>query len=189
MNRCLVHGLWRFLIRPGGHYPQTSESWRLNVTPDHSIDLDRLAEVLRTTSADLRKLTLTPVLQGITAAELSPEQLGRHKLEAGAMLKYQRYCPRCVAENHSYALLWNISGLEHCHLHGTRLLDTCHQCGKRLPYLGPASQIGRCSHCWADLTTAPVVPGAAGDNEKEAMADWRFKHWANRKGSCRAVRG
>src|SRR5258708_18698870 len=58
-----------------------------------------------------------------------------------------RYCPQCLAEHPYYSLLWRFLCLKGCYSHGCRLLECCGNCGRTIPFVTTALQIGICPSC------------------------------------------
>lgn len=49
--------------------------------------------------------------------------------------KKRRYCPKCVAENNRYDLIWQVKEINICEKHQVYLEDSCLKCNHALPYV------------------------------------------------------
>lgn len=63
----------------------------------------------------------------------------------------RRFCTNCIKEKGGYKLIWQISDLDMCNLHHTKLTSKCHNCSVEQPYTLNDSDIYRCFNCNAIL--------------------------------------
>ena len=70
---------------------------------------------------------------------------------SGAIARFLRYCPQCIAETPYYRLTWRFLPLSGCVRHNTRLLSICGHCDHSIPVFTSPFKIGICPHCQGDL--------------------------------------
>ena len=70
---------------------------------------------------------------------------------SGAIARFLRFCPQCIAETPCYRLTWRFLLLSGCVRHNNRLLSTCGHCGSSIPIFASPFIIGICPHCQGDL--------------------------------------
>jgi transcriptional regulator with XRE-family HTH domain len=69
---------------------------------------------------------------------------------SGAIARFLRYCPQCIAETPYYRLTWRFL-LSGCVRHNTMLLNACGHCGHSIPIFTSPLKIGICPNCRGDL--------------------------------------
>lgn len=100
-----------------------------------------LSELLATTFFHLGKKFERPGL---------PQSLS-HFL-SGAIARFLRYCPQCIAEETPYyRLTWRFLLLSGCVRHNNMLLNTCGHCEHSIPIFTSPFKIGICPNCRGDL--------------------------------------
>lgn len=89
----------------------------------------------------LEYLTFTPLFRAIKHGWGSRERF----------LAY-RWCPACLATSRHGRLLWSVASVTVCHVHDTKLMESCAVCGRPgfQMYGGNYSPV-RCWHCGSDL--------------------------------------
>lgn len=73
----------------------------------------------------------------------------------------RKVCPCCLDEFGYHSAVFELSAIQVCPLHATRLRTVCHACGKRLRWSIP--EVAACSNCHADLRRAPFEAVAIED--------------------------
>lgn len=89
--------------------------------------------------------------------------LGR---SAEVVSKLFRWCPECFAEMERneqvpyFKLIWHLTDIESCPVHGTPLETHCPLCGADQNTLRKRYKLSRCQHCGADLSRrkTPISP-------------------------------
>jgi transcriptional regulator with XRE-family HTH domain len=70
---------------------------------------------------------------------------------SGAIARFLRYCPQCIAETPYYRLTWRFLLLSGCVRHNSMLLNTCGHCDHSIPIFTSPFKIGTCPNCRGDL--------------------------------------
>lgn len=76
----------------------------------------------------------------------------------GALKLSRAWCPVCYAEAESHEspiydrLIWQIQGIETCHIHGVGLAQTCWNCGDIQRNNGSKTSLSLCGRCEAPLS-------------------------------------
>lgn len=88
----------------------------------------------------------------------------------------QQYCPNCLVEpvRPYFRRHWRFAWHTCCELHGTLLLDRCHECGAPIePHrlMAEDKHLARCARCKADLREARRTPVSCGAMGFQHMAD------------------
>ena len=80
----------------------------------------------------------------------------------------QQFCPRCLVEDSTpyFRRAWRVGFYTFCPIHGSILLDACHECGAPVALhrrdigreITDSKDIGHCQSCGADYRGAPIAP-------------------------------
>jgi transcriptional regulator with XRE-family HTH domain len=70
---------------------------------------------------------------------------------SGAIARFLRYCPQCIAETPYYRLTWRFLLLSGCVRHNNMLLNACGHCDHSIPIFTSPFKIGICPNCRGDL--------------------------------------
>lgn len=88
--------------------------------------------------------------------------------------KYKKWCPYCLdnmkkEEDVIYEpLIWYMSDIDKCDIHGTSLCEKCPECGKRLPFISDKNKNGYCKYChtWLGISNRLTEQRVLSENEK-----------------------
>lgn len=128
--------------------------------------------------ADLRGLTIAPWVAKFRAPPViaRPGALSPGSLLRGVVRPTLQVCPLCVRERRYVRLLWRLTPVRACLVHGCLLQEHCPQCAAPFAAIGPAQRLLRCPRCGADAAAAPVVAAPAADLaiQQRVQDDLRF---------------
>lgn len=69
-------------------------------------------------------------------------------------MRFQRYCPICLAEEKYHRAVWGLAFGVACHKHAVWLRDECHLCGR---FVGWGNSLSGMCFCGASLEAAPTI--------------------------------
>jgi len=164
------HDIWR-LLNIGKHYPQSSLSAPIDISPNSLIDLNYFAEQLDLSLEALEKLTFLPVFQkfGIDMEDCSSSRILSNEVE-----RYRKYCPECLKSSKMYKLIWQVCSINFCHIHNISLMNRCPNCNNRIPILPSKSDIGICPYCntlFSDYTNESY---STQPDDLKRLEDWKY---------------
>lgn len=180
-NHVKPHDVWRLLIKPYSHYPQSSLSTSLDIYPNSMIDINKLGEMLYLKKDLIEHLTFSKVFKKFGVEE---KKVANSRILSGLINKHRKYCPNCLSENLYYKLIWQIKEIHFCDKHNVFLNDFCWKCHNKIPLLPNNEIIGYCPYCNANLTEAPLKPYKIEIQDKRVLEDWMYLLYANNKISC-----
>jgi hypothetical protein len=121
----------------------------MDIYPECFIKLDQLSSMLDIDKNPLGSLTFMPIYQKLG---IDKSAIPHSRVLSTVIEKYRKFCPKCIAENPYYKLLWQVQEINFCIIHNIRLQPSCSKCGKRIPIMPSISDIGFCPYCWAELS-------------------------------------
>jgi small nuclear ribonucleoprotein (snRNP)-like protein len=160
---------WNMIRR--SRYAQMGEVHRLNFFPFNLVDIDALVSISKQNKNDLLNCTFSKVIN-IFCSDSKPE---KSRFLQSVILDKLKYCPKCLAKNKFYKLIWSIEDVKICSEHNVYLLDKCTLCGNEIKGCDIKS-IGICPHCGQDLSKNISIGNCTSDGEFMYMS-WLNKIW------------
>lgn len=167
-NYIYVNEIWKLLLQSNTHYPQSSRSHLLDICPNSTINLLKLAEALNFDKNIIEQLSFVPVYKNFYIHE---NKISHSRLLSGLIEKHRKYCPECMREKRFYKLIWQVKEINCCKIHRIKLKHYCWQCNRKIPLVPSEGKIGYCPYCLADLSLSIVT------EEKINLDDRIYEDW------------
>ncbi len=177
-NNVSSYDIWRLLIKPGAHYPQSLYSSTLDFYPNNMIDIKKLQSMLLSENIELTTLTFSNILSKFGIEE---DKFSSSRMLSGLTNHYRNYCPLCLKEILYYKLIWQVKEITFCDKHNIFLYSSCWSCSKKIALLHSHETIGHCSYCNAKLSHAPLRPFQIKRNQNRILEDWVYLIYRNYK--------
>jgi DNA-binding transcriptional MerR regulator len=170
-NYATPHDIWRFLSHEEAHYPQSSMSSQIDISPKNFLDIEKLLTMLITKIGNIEDLTFTTAYRkvGVPVTSIS------HSRILSAILEQSRkFCPECLEENLSYKLIWQVKEVEYCPVHNTKLQSKCNNCSTSISIMPSNSEIGICPNCNFNLKESISDSYIPTTKDFRIIEDWSY---------------
>lgn len=159
-HQITVGSLFQELIFPKIHKPYLNDTNH----PNSKTTWKYLSSVVD--NVNLRRNQYVQVISNLTGINnislLTMQPWANLISNRGLIRKFLHWCPICLQDWLStqqtiyYPLLWSITCINICEIHGVNLLSECSFCHEKLYNLWPFSRVGYCSFChqWLGQTVA-----------------------------------
>lgn len=168
-NYVSPHELWRLLLPPKAHYPQTSISMMIDICPASTFDYIRFEEMLGI--KHIEHLTFLPVFRKIGIEEIA---IPKSQVLGGMLENHRNYCPECLKEKKAYMKIWQIREVNWCDIHQVKLVTECWYCHKNIPLLPSSGLTCKCPFCNSNLSLAHTHSVNVGLKESRVLNDWKY---------------
>lgn len=138
------------------------------------LNLMHLARITQIQEEDLRQGTFEPIGRKF-GRSAHPQALSRFLSDT--VSSTLRICTHCMAmPSPYYRITWRFSKVIGCLEHGCLLIDTCHNCGRKIPLFKAPFKVGQCPRCKVDLSGTLSVPMNANEcfQTERALDDIEF---------------
>lgn len=168
-NFITFHYLWRHVLEANTHYPQSSISRLVDVTPSSTIDLSLLSSLLLTSRDTLENLTFMHVFRkfGVDANDINHSRILSNLIDTN-----RKFCPDCISENPYFKLIWQVTEINYCEIHGLELNTKCSSCNSFIPILPNSADIKKCPTCGFDLCNSTRTQYVSSCKEQRNYEDW-----------------
>jgi hypothetical protein len=165
------HYLWRHVLKSNTHYPQSSISRLVDVTPSSTLDLSLLSSLLLTSQNTLEDITFMNVFKkfGVDIDDINHSRILGNLIDTN-----RKFCPECISENPYFKLIWQVTEIKHCERHGLELNTKCSNCNSFIPILPNSADIRECPSCGFDLCKNLRMQYVSSGNEQRIYADWHY---------------
>ena len=170
-NCATPHQLWRLLLHPGAHYPQSSMSAALDIYPNNNFDLKKFESMLLLEENQLDSAIFYSVFKKFG---IEKDNLARSRILSGLINDTRKYCPLCLFENNYYKLIWQVKEITLCEKHEVKLLDECWNCNYKVPSLPNVEHLGICPRCSVNLSNFPVRKRKISKDNIRILEDWNY---------------
>ncbi|OCT12542.1 hypothetical protein A8709_32490 [Paenibacillus pectinilyticus] len=178
--------LTSFLLRVAKSYRTTvKEVWkwfgdgnirnlcRIDFYLSSYFDIEKICALLNIDAEQIRSASFFTLLESIQERS---EQSEWWFLGNSLEYKKRRYCPKCVAMNNRYDLIWQVKEIHICEKHQVYLQDSCLTCNHALPYVNDLLSFGKCTNCMNSLCVQPEL--CTNNNEIQAQEvihrQWKY---------------
>ncbi len=170
-NFITTHYLWRHVLKPNAHYPQSSISRLIDVTPFSTVDLNLLSSLLLTSCNTLESLTFIYVFRkfGVDINEINHSRILSNLIDTN-----RKFCPECISENPYFKLIWQVTEINYCEKHGLELNTRCSNCNCFIPILPNTADIRKCPTCGFDLSKSLRTQYVCSSREERIYDDWNY---------------
>lgn len=168
-NYISSHYLWRHFLKTNSHYPQSSISRLVDVTPSSTIDLSLLSSLLLTSRDALEDLTFMQVFRkfGVDINDINHSRILSNLIDTN-----RKFCPECISENPYFKLIWQVTEIKFCEKHGLELNTKCSNCNNFIPILPNSTDFRRCPTCGFDLSNSPRKKYDINSKDQRIYEDW-----------------
>lgn len=170
-NFITSHYLWRHILEPNTHYPQSSISRLVDVTPSSTIDLSILSSLLLTCRDTLENLTFMHVFRKFS---VDINDINHSRILSNLIDTNRKFCPDCISENPYFKLIWRVTEINYCEKHGLELNTKCSNCNSFIPILPNSADIRKCPTCGFDLCNSTRTQYVSSSNDRRIYDDWHY---------------
>lgn len=170
-NFITPHYLWRHVLKSNTHYPQSSISRLIDVTPYSTIDLSILSSLLLTSQDALEGLTFMQVFRKLS---VDITDINHSRILSNLIDFNRNFCPACFSENSYFKLIWQVTEIKHCERHELELNTKCNNCNSFIPILPNLADIRKCPACGFDLCKSTRTQYVSSSKEQRIYDDWHF---------------
>lgn len=165
------HYLWRHVLKSNTHYPQSSISRLVDVTPSSTIDLNLLSSLLLNSREVLEDLSFMHVFSmfGVNINDINHSRILSKLIDTS-----RKYCPECISENPYFKLIWQVTEINYCEKHGLELNTKCSNCNSFIPILPNSADIKKCPTCGFDLCNTTRTQYVSSSKEQRVYDDWHY---------------
>lgn len=168
-NFITPHYLWRYVLKSNTHYPQSSISRLVDVTPSSTLDLSLLSSLLLTSRDTLEDLTFMHVFRkfGVDINDINHCRILSNLIDTN-----RKFCPDCISENPYFRLIFQVTEIKYCEKHGLELNTNCSNCDNIIPLLPNSADFRKCPTCGFDLSKGTRTQYVSSSNDQRVYDDW-----------------
>jgi hypothetical protein len=170
-NFITPHYLWRHVLKSNTHYPQSSISRLVDVTPSSTIDLNLLSSLLLTSRDALEDLTFMHVFRKFS---IDINDINHSRILSNLIDTNRKFCPDCISKNPYFKLISQITEINYCEKHGIELNTKCSNCNCFIPILPNTADIKKCPSCGFDLSKSMRAQYVSSSIEQRLYDDWYY---------------
>lgn len=142
---------------------------------NHALNLYEFSQWTGTDVNTLANMTFSRIWDKLGIEPTSPKT---NRILAGAVNTVRRrFCPICIRNTGIYELLWQVTDITVCEIHGVELQSTCNECNLPIPYV---SEYGKeygcrngCEHFINDRMV-PLSDASYLEEQRRKYHQWRF---------------
>jgi predicted site-specific integrase-resolvase len=132
--------------------------WIPSFAFNDSADLATLAELTDTKIAELKSLLYLPVAGSGFRHLIFGKPLPQYVIRPSS----PKICPSCLRESNYYRKIWDLAPVTACPIHECRILETCPNCTKRIPWNRNKVSVCRCGYDWRETASCSIEDGELG---------------------------
>ena len=123
----------------------------IDFSPFTKIDLRILASLTGITQDILEGMTFLNLYRKFTDIMDSKTCIKSGITKKRIIKDHRQFCPYCLREHSGFKLIWQISDIEICDVHSTKLISHCTECGRQQPYVSNKIAELKCTNCDTNL--------------------------------------
>ncbi|WP_245583843.1 TniQ family protein [Paenibacillus terrigena] len=144
--------------------------YQIDINPDKKIDVFLLSKLIRMPCEDILKHSFHPVLKCFFNEPNQNINESTYLIGRVFIGTYRRFCRICLEKEKRFKLIWQISDIEVCNVHGVELVNDCNHCGKIQPYIRDILNDCACVSCERELSQKENILANV-ENMKESQIE------------------